>query len=241
MKLLHLYHDLMNLYGDYANVAAMKRILEKSGEPVTVDRLSLGDNADLLNYDFIFIGSGTEKNQRVALEDFRRYTDALNACIDSGKVLLLTGNAFEMLGKTITGANGSTERGLGFYPFTVTEQNKTRVTGDVIYTCDFLQEPLVGFVNKCSEIKAIDKPLFSVAMGLGNCDGDKNEGVRDRNFFGTHLTGPVLIKNPHFLAYLAEQVLGRAPATDWLTYERAGFAVTLSELRQRAAAVSAAI
>ena len=241
MKLLHLYHDIMNLYGDYANISAMKRILEKSGAQVTLDKRTLGDDVRFSDYDFVFIGSGTERNRNVVLADLRRHADALRAYIDTGRVLLMTGNAFEMLGKTITGANGSTERGLGFYPFTVTEQNKTRVTGDVIYTCGFLQEPLVGFVNKCSEIKAIDKPLFSVAMGLGNFDGDKNEGVRDRNFFGTHLTGPVLIKNPHFLAYLAEQVLGRAPATDWLTYERAGFAVTLSELRQRAAAVSAAI
>ena len=74
-----------------------------------------------------------------------------------------------------------------------------------------------------------------------NSENDKHEGVRLPGCIGTHLTGPVLIKNPHFLAYLAEKVLGRAPATDWLTYERAGFAVTLSELRQRAAAVSAAI
>ena len=36
MKILHLYHDIMNLYGDYANVSAMKRVLEKSGEEVTV-------------------------------------------------------------------------------------------------------------------------------------------------------------------------------------------------------------
>ena len=60
MKILHLYYDIMNLYGDYANVSAMQRILEKSGEDCTVDRLSLGDNAVLSDYSFIFIGSGTE-------------------------------------------------------------------------------------------------------------------------------------------------------------------------------------
>ena len=31
MKLLHLYNDLMNLYGEYGNVSAMMRMLEKSG------------------------------------------------------------------------------------------------------------------------------------------------------------------------------------------------------------------
>lgn len=233
MKLLHFYHDIMNLYGDYANVAAMKRILEKNGETVTLDRRTLGEEAALGDYDFVFIGAGTERNQRVVLKDLRRYEDDLRAYIDSGRVMLLTGNAFEMFGKTLTAADGSTTEGLGIFDFTVAEQNKTRVTGDVIYTCDFLTQPLVGFINKCSEIKGIDRHLFAVKAGLGDFEGARCEGVREKNCFGTHLTGPVLIKNPHFLAYLAEKLLGRAPETDYLVYERDGYAVTLEELSKR--------
>ena len=233
MKILHLYHDLMNLYGDWANVAAMQRILEKSGESVRVDKVTLGGSADLESCDFILIGSGTERNLRVALEDFRKYSSALEKYAESGKVILMTGNSFEMLGKSLTDSGGKTVEGLGFFNFASVEQNKTRVTGDVIYSCDFLTQPLVGFVNKCSEIRGIEKPLFSVQMGLANFDGDKSEGIRKNNLFGTHLTGPVLIKNPHFLAYLAEIILGRAPQTDYLTFERAGFDVTLGELKKR--------
>ena len=47
------------------------------------------------------------------------------------------------------------------------------------------------------------------------------------------MTGPVLIKNPHFLCYLAETILGRKPESDWMTYERAGYEVTLRELSGR--------
>ena len=223
----------MNLYGDWANVAAMQRILEKSGESVRVDKVTLGGSADLESCDFIFIGSGTERNLRVALEDFRKYSSALEKYAESGKVILMTGNSLEMLGKSLTDSGGKTVEGLGFFNFASVEQNKTRVTGDVIYSCDFLTQPLVGFVNKCSEIRGIEKPLFSVQMGLANFDGDKSEGIRKNNLFGTHLTGPVLIKNPHFLAYLAEIILGRAPQTDYLTFERAGFDVTLGELKKR--------
>lgn len=233
MKILHLYHDLMNLYGDYANVSAMRRILEKSGESVTVDKVSLGGKAVLSDYDFIFIGSGTERNLRVALEDFRQYKAELSACVDSGKALLFTGNSFEMLGKTLTDCHGNTVEGLGLFDFTVTEQNKTRDTADVIFTCDFLTQPLVGFVNKCSEIKGVSEPLFGVKMGLGNFKGDLHEGIRKNNLFGTHLTGPALIKNPHFLAYLAEKAGCKAVNTDYLTYEKAGFEVTLTELTKR--------
>jgi CobQ-like glutamine amidotransferase family enzyme len=233
MKILHLYHDIMNLYGDYANVSAMKRILEKSGEAVTVDKLSLGDNADFSAYDFIYIGSGTERNQRVVLSDFARYKDALSAYINSGKPALFTGNSFEMLGKTITDADKNSFAGLGLCGFTVTEQNKTRLTSDVIYECDFLDKPLVGFVNKCSEINGAEGSPFNAVFGLGNSENDRREGVRLNNLFGTHLTGPVLIKNPHFLEYIAELILGRKPDTEHLVYERKGFEVTLSELRKR--------
>ena len=72
-------------------------------------------------------------------------------------------------------------------------------------------------------------------MGLGNADGDRKEGVYKNNLYGTHLTGPVLIKNPHFLSFLAEKVLGRAPESDWMVHERAGYDITLRELRKRAA------
>ena len=233
MKLLHLYHDIMNLYGDYANVLAMQRILQNSGETVEVDRLSLGSEARLDQYDFIFIGSGTERNQKVVLEDIRRFRDDLKRCMDGGKVMLFTGNSFELLGKTVTDADGRVYDGLGLFGFTSEEQNKTRMTADAVFGCGFLDSELVGFVNKCSRCRGIEEPLFEVKLGLGNCDNDKGEGVRAENLFGTHLTGPVLMKNPHFLIYLASLILNRAPSEDGMEFVKAGFEVTLSELKKR--------
>lgn len=233
MKILHLYYDIMNLYGDYANISALCRMIEKSGEVCTVDRLSLSDNAVLDEYDFIFVGSGTEKHQKLVLEDFKKYADSFKAYIGSGKVALFTGNSFEMLGKTITDCVEHSYDGIGLFDFTVKEQNKTRVTADVIYEADFLDKPIVGFVNKCSEISGIANPLFQVTFGLGDNAESKTEGVRLNNFFGTHLTGPAFIKNPHFLAYAAELVLGKGPVSDYLVHECAGFEITLSELKAR--------
>lgn len=256
MKILHLYHDIMNLYGEYANVSALERMLEKSGVKFTTDRLTLFDNADLGDYDFIYIGSGTEKNQKLVLQDFKKYKDFLVEYINSGKVILMTGNSFEMLGKTITDSDGKVYDGLGIYDFTVTEQNKRRITGDIVYTSDILTKPIVGFVNKCSEIKCdysdyhngthaipsednkfLEKPLFTVKYGLGNCEGSKEEGLRNHNLFATHVTGPIMIKNPHFLEYIALQISkntdGFKPCTDYLDYERAGYEITLGELTKR--------
>lgn len=118
----------------------------------------------------------------------------------------MTGNSFEMLGKTITDSDGKVYDGLGIYDFTVTEQNKRRITGDIVYTSDILTKPIVGFVNKCSEIKGIENHLFTVKHGLGDYENAKAEGLKDKNLFATHVTGPIMIKNPHFLEYIALQI-----------------------------------
>lgn len=235
MKLLHFYYDIMDLYGDYANISALERLFKNSGTECTVDKLSFTDNPSFDDYDFIYIGSGTERNRNVVMEDIRKYTDSLKAFIDSGKPVLMTGNSFEMLGKTITDAEGKVHEGLGIFDFAVTEQNRTRTTGDAVFTADFLEKPLVGFINKCSEMDGISEPLFSVKMGLGNKNDGETEGIRKNNFFGTHLTGPVLIKNPHFLVYLAELIAGSKLniADGQLRYENAGYDITLSELTKR--------
>ena len=232
MKILHLYYDIMNLYGDYANVSALVRTFEKNGIGCSTDKLSFADDAVLSDYDIIYIGSGTERNRNAVLEDMRRYKDDLKACIDSGKMILMTGNSFEMLGKSITDAKGNTYEGLGIFDFTVTEQNKTRNTADAVFSAGFTDKELVGFINKCSEIDGIDTPLFTVKMGLGNKNGGDSEGIRRNNFFGTHLTGPVLIKNPHLLLYIAGLAAGedRKLSGDHLVYETAGYDITIKEL-----------
>lgn len=235
MKILHLYHDIMNLYGDYANVSALKRILGYSGEEASVDRVSLGGGAVLSGYDFIYMGSGTEKNQKIVLKDFAEYKEQLRDYISADKPVLMTGNSFEMLGNMITDGSGATYKGLDLYDFTTVEEKGKRFTEDIICRADFLEQPLVGFINKSSKIFNIHQRLFTTEFGLGDNDEDGYEGIRDHNFFGTHLTGPILMKNPHFLIYLAAIVLGREPDTQHLEYERKGYLITLDKLSERAA------
>lgn len=235
MKILHLYHDIMNLYGDYANISALKRILEYSGEDVTVDRISLGGSAVFSEYDFVYIGSGTERNQKTVLKDLEKYKDQLRDYISADKPVLMTGNSFEMLGHMITDGSGVNYKGLDLYDFTTVEEKGKRFTDDIICRADFLEQPLVGFINKSSKIFNIRQRLFTTEFGLGDNDEGGYEGIHDHNFFGTHLTGPILMKNPHFLIYLAAIILGREPDTTHLEYERKGYKVTLDKLSERAA------
>ena len=231
MKILHMYHDVMNLYGEYANVLAVRDMIIKSGESCEVVKKSYGDDVNFDEYDFVYIGSGTERGQKSVLADFLPKRDAFKAYVDSGKAALLTGNAFEMLGKTITDCDGNVFEGLSLFDFTVTEQNKTRNTADAVFTADFLSQPLVGFINKCSEITGIDTPMFTVKLGLGNCSDSTGEGVRMNNLFCTHLTGPVLMKNPEFLTYINKLITGKDAEPNPLAVK--GYEVTVRELQAR--------
>ena len=232
MKILHLYHDLMNLYGDYANVSALCRMLELNNIEFSLDKKSLGDEVDFSEYDFIYIGSGSEENMKLALSSLKEKRDELAEYIENEKFLLLTGNSFEMLGEKITSFLGEFE-GLGIFPFTVTEQNKTRTPDDSGVNFPEADITLVGFINKCSEIEGITTPMFNVEMGLSNGKNQKTEGIRYKNLFGTHLTGPLFVKNPIFLKYIAEKLTGTELVDYVFSFERKGYEITLNKLRER--------
>lgn len=231
MKILHLYHNAMNLYGEYANVIAVRDMILRCGESCEIEKKSYGEDVNFSNYDFVYIGSGTERTQKFVMADFLRHRQLLETYVENGKAALLTGNAFEMLGVSVTDCKGRMFEGMGLFDFTTVEQNKTRNTSDAVFEADFLNHPVVGFINKCSEISGIDTSLFSVKMGLGNCKDSTGEGVRCNNLFCTHLTGPVLMKNPELLSYMTKIITGKDADPHPLAVK--GYEVTLQELTAR--------
>ena len=242
MKILHLYHDIMNLYGEYGNICALERMLEKNKLEVIIDRYSIGDEVNLLEYDLIYVGAGTEKKQKMVLEDFIKYKNEINQFIEEGRVLLMTGNSFEMMGETLRDSGGKVYSGLSVLPYASEEKN-IRLTSDVILLPIEEGEPVVGFVNKCSKITGIMSPLFKVERGMGNEGNGGSEGVRYMNFFGTYVTGPVLVKNPAFLIFIIKCLLDNRKKRDesfafpevldetWMEREKAGYRITLEKLR----------
>ena len=49
IRILHLYHDLLNLYGEYGNISILKKHLEDQGEEVIVEKKSIGDDFSFAN------------------------------------------------------------------------------------------------------------------------------------------------------------------------------------------------
>ncbi len=209
MKLLHMLYDLCSLYGDYANVLALKRALEQSGEQVEIDRLSAADiprDIDFSSYDFLYIGPATEKNQAVAAKLLAPFRDGIKAALDGGTIMLAVGT-YEIFGKSITDSKGAVTEGLDLFPYHSVQSEQRTVSDE---QAEFGGIPVIGFINRCSEIYDIDEPFFTVKQGVGNSAADNtHEGVISGNFYGTHIIGPLLIRNPDMAGYFAKLLLER--------------------------------
>ena len=235
LNMVHLYPDVMSLYGEYANVAVLRRHLGALGVTVTVKAVTCDDEPDFNGADVIYMGAGTERTQKYVLEKLRPYGDGLKAAIEAGAVVLFTGNAMETLGTSITDAAGKVWPALGLADFTTVETDR-RDPGDVIAHTPLWDSAAVGFMNKCSVTHGRTAPLFDrLDLGFGNEVERGPEGFVSGNVFATHLTGPVLVKNPDFTEFLVRRVF---EAKGWelpealpvLPYEREAYEVTLAEL-----------
>lgn len=237
IKLLHLYPQAMSLYGEYANLTLLSRYLTWRGAQVEIQTVDCDNAPDFAGADLIYMGAGTERTQKAALGWLTPYRDALKEAAEHALVLF-TGNAMELLGKSVTDRTGKVYEALGFGDFATVETDK-RVPHDAIARTNLFPEPVVGFVNKCSTTSGVEEPLFEVmTMGMGNGQKGGAEGFRRGNVVGTHITGPVLVKNPAFLAWVAERILANRGETlplpedkpDWLIHAEQAYQVTLEEL-----------
>lgn len=241
VRIIHFYPDLMDLYGSRANVLALTRYLERLECDVTVEAVLPGGGVDISRGDVFFMGAGTERAARAAMEDFTRYGEALKAAAQDNAAMLFAGTAMDLIGESVKEADGSSYQGLGLASFLV-EHGKRRMVGDVYGHTDLYPEAVVGFMNKCGVVSGVKTPLLTgLELGFGNEKERGPEGFHWKNVFASQLTGPLLVKNPKLLETMAAAVYARRgkplpvdrPVDRWA--EKA-YAITEEQLRARAQA-----
>lgn len=206
ITIAHLYYDLMNLYGESGNIKALKNCLENLGCDVKIKLLSIQDELSFDEYDFIYMGTGTEENQKLVLEHLRNYKKEIKRAYEKNKIFLMTGNAFELFGKQIHYSKQEKMDGIGLFSFQ-TKLETFRIVDEALMKCDFLQNPVLGFQNHSGMIDFLDFPLFTVIKGTGYKPQENTEGISQNNFYGTYLIGPLLVRNPELLKYFCNLLL----------------------------------
>lgn len=232
IKILHLFPQLLSLYGEYANVLVLKHYLEKNSCIVHTDVFddSLGSFED---YDLIFISSGTEENIVYALELLSPHRDKIYDSIENGTMWLCCGNALAVFGEKITDSRGNCHKGLNIFSFSSFEERK-RFSGDVI-TKDKYSKPLIGYVNNSYRFIGITEPFSELFLNkqLGNDKVHSPEGLEYKNFIASTLTGPLLVKNPHCLEVFAEKLAGNKICIPENDNIKKAYNQTLSEMQSR--------
>ena len=201
----HLYHDILNLYGESGNILALKYALEKQGVEVVVKELTITDELDFSSLDFVYMGCGTEKNQLIALEHLKKYASIISQSILSNKMFLVTGNSIELFGSHITNCDKDIET-LGIFNY-YTEKTNNRLVAECVFKNDKINDLILGFENHQGITKNVDTSLFTVIKGYGDSQDQGHEGYKHNRFYGTYLLGPILARNPFLLEHLVKKLI----------------------------------
>ena len=157
MTIGYLYYDLLNLYGDSGNIKTLLYHLEEQGIKVTVKYLTVGDKKDFDKLDMIYIGSGTEENLLIALDDLKKDSDSLKKYVDDKKFILSTGNSLELFGNYII--TNKKIKCLGLYDYVVM-YNEERIVKDVRIKTDLIENEIIGFENHLGKVLSFMMILY---------------------------------------------------------------------------------
>jgi hypothetical protein len=194
MKIAYLYYDFLNLYGESGNIKMISNVLKQNKIKHEILYLSLDSKLDFDSYDLVYIASGTEENQKIALKHLSKYKSDIKKYIDNNKFMLVTGNSIDLFGSLIK--TGNLEyKGLGIFDYTVTQDK--RKMEEVYIGGNVIKKNILGFINNNSYISEIKYPLFD------------NEGIKYNNFYATYILGPILVRNPEFLKYFLNNLTGK--------------------------------
>ncbi len=214
LKLLYLYPDMLELYGDYGNIQVLKYRMEKRNIKLIVDRYSIGDSMpNFAEYDIVFAGGGADNEQSILSEDLIKYKEEIKEAVNNGTFFLLICGAYQLFGKYYKGVEGNIIPGLEIFDYYTEAEpdRKKRCIGNIVIDVKIgdLDTKVIGFENHGGQTYDIKSPFGKVLYGNGNKFEDIEEGYMKKNVIATYLHGPLLSKNPDVADYIISYCLER--------------------------------
>ena len=209
VKILWMYHNLMDLYGDKGNTEVLRYRCEKRGIACTVDTCTIGEEKDIREYDLFFLGGGADREQQLIFDDLIRRKENIRAAMDGGTAFLLICGGYQLFGQYYKDQDGSVIDGLGFFDYyTESSDRDHRCIGNIAVetTMDGETFQAVGFENHGGQTRNVASPFAKVLYGHGNTYNDGTEGFMNDQVLATYMHGPLLPKNPK----IADAILRRA-------------------------------
>ena len=206
LRIAHLYPELLNLYGDGGNILVLRKRLEWRGIGCEVREVHIDDRPSFSDVDIVFIGGGSDREQRIVCEHLLAERSELAAYVEDGGVLAAVCGGYQLLGHSYLMGDEKVE-GLSLVDL-YTDRGSPRLIGNIAIESRISAQPIVGYENHGGRTHLGEgvEPLGRVVHGHGN-DGESGyEGCLYKNIVGTYIHGPLLPKNPG----VADDLIGRA-------------------------------
>ena len=191
LRIVHLYPDALNLYGDGGNIASLSKRCAWRGIPCRVEQVLMGQELDLSDADVVLLGGGADRDQLAVCHELQRpaRTARRLRCRRRGPSRHL---------RRLPAARHSymmgTEKVEGLHILDLeTVAGATRLIGNVAIESPVCATPIVGFENHAGRtlLGAGEKPLGrALVAGTGNNGEDGGRGRTARRRRGhLHSTG----------------------------------------------------
>lgn len=208
IKIAYLYEDLMNTYGDSGDIKILDYLFKQKGFTTTVDNISLDDEFNAFDYDFLFFGGGQDFEQSVVAVDLQRHKKTLIEYIEADRPMLGICGGYQMLGEYYLTSGGEKIQGLDILPFHTIFKADSRMIGDTKYETKW--GTVVAFENHSGRTYFDDKDKLDyfgkMIEGYGNNPDEGHEGMVYKSTIGSYSHGP-LLKNLNIANAIVDKIL----------------------------------
>ena len=219
LKILWMYHDLMDLYGDKGNIETLRYRASKRGINVIVDTCTLQEERNIEDYDIFFLGGGADKEQTLIYKDLLERKKSILKAKESGTAFLLICGGYQLFGQYYLDQDGQKIDGLGIYDYyTESSDRDHRCIGNIVVETNIHDKKVtvVGFEHHGGQTKEVSNPFGKVLVGHGNTFDSGFEGYMDTQTIATYMHGPLLPKNPDIADEVILRGLKRRYTLDYL-------------------------
>ncbi len=223
LRIVHLFPDLLNVYGDAGNVRTIVVRAEARGILVDVAEVRAGSRS-VPAADILLIGGGQDREQLAVARALAEHGAAIRDEIAAGAALLAVCGGLQNLGWSYRHSGGDIIAGPGILDLR-TEAGPTRMVGPVLAAMRggpgawSGRDEVVGFENHAGRtwLGPSARPFAMVEIGHGNNGQDGTEGILAMPGedglaglrIGTYLHGPVLPRNPQIADALIAAAMAR--------------------------------
>lgn len=177
--------------------------------PFEIIEVHVGDSISLSSADIVFIGGGSDREQKIVCSALQTFRDELAAYVEDGGVLAAVCGGYQLLGHYYL-LDDEKIKGLSLVDL-YTDRGTPRLIGNIAIKSSICPHPIVGYENHGgrTHLAGDITPLGVVEYGHGN-DGETGyEGCLYKHVLGTYIHGPLFPKNPGVADFLLRTACAR--------------------------------